>query len=336
MNSAVKIYSLAELRASTFAPPKPLVCGFLNQGETIILVGKPKIGKSRIVQQLAINASRGEHWLGMEIPRPLRILMCDLENRPSGARARFAAMSGAHDGDSRIHIFAPETLSENSIACATADGIGRLTTLVEKIDPDILIIDPFRLFLGGDGNKEQVVVDGLKVLSTLREAHPRMSIILIHHLRKQDSHNHITLRSDPSSWVEGAAGSYALVAHADATYGIEREMTEGGEELIVFGGIARTLSPPTLILEEDEETLLFRVGKGAATADKLFTPVERDIWKVASRLGTFTHGQLLDAARTTNKKAISKTLSKAESAGLLVHQGKQYTLLAERVLPIAA
>lgn len=274
-SACAPIFSLDVLRKAHIPKPKPLIEGFISEGETVLLVGKPKAGKSRLGQQMCISVSRGEPWLGMNVPRPLKVLVCDLENRPAGARARFAAMAPPHECDANIHIFAPETLSENSIACATHEGIGRLTRLVDEINPDLLVIDPFRLFLGGDGNKEQVVVEGLKVLSSLREKRPRMAIVIVHHLRKQDNQNHITLRSDPSSWVEGAAGSYALVAHADATYGIEREITKEGEELIVFGGVARTHCPTTLILEEDEETLLFRIAKGASTADKLFTPVER-------------------------------------------------------------
>jgi hypothetical protein len=34
------------------------------------------------------------------------------------------------------------------------------------------------------------------------------------------------------------SGHHALVSHVDACYGLEREIDENGNELIVFGGVA--------------------------------------------------------------------------------------------------
>jgi hypothetical protein len=280
-----------------------------------------------LTQQLTICLSRGEPFLQHRIPHAVRVLYLDLENRLSNVKSRFLRMAEPHDADKNIHIYAPETLAENAFV-ASADGIVRLAGVIEDFNPDVLIIDPWRLFVGGDGNKEDVVMAGLKTLSQLRQDHPKLATILIHHLRKQQEGFRVSLRTDPHSWVESASGHYSLIGHSDATYGLEREISDG-EELIVFGGVARATVAPTLLLDEDEDTLLFEPSRSEAVAQKLFTPVERGIWDVASRLGKFTHSELLAAARTTNRKAISAMLNKARSGGMIAQDdGKIYRLTA--------
>ena len=90
---AIQLYSLTELRAADVPSPEPIVEGLIYAGDTVLLVGRPKVGKSRLVQQLTLSLSRGEPWLGKTIHRPSRVLLLDLENRASGVKSRFTAMS---------------------------------------------------------------------------------------------------------------------------------------------------------------------------------------------------------------------------------------------------
>ena len=328
--AAVQIDTLAEIRQANYPVPRPIVRGLFAEGETILLIGKPKIGKSRLTQQLTLCMSRGEEFLGHRIDRAHRVLYLDLENRLSGVQTRFAAMSPPHPCDANIFLYAPQTLAENAFV-ASGDGIRELGRVVDEFRPDVLVIDPWRLFVGGDGNKEDVVMNGLKVLSEVRRHHGDLAIILIHHLRKQSEAygKGAMLRHDPSAWVEGASGHYALIGHSDATLGLERERTEGGDELIVFGGIARTLVPPLLILDESEETLLFDVARGAEVLVQTLTPAEQKIWNAACTIRQFAFSELMSAAGTTNRKAVTSTLRKAEAAQMVTHDGRLYTVLPE-------
>jgi RecA-family ATPase len=80
------LLTLSDLRALQLPEPLPLVEGILHQGETILVVGRPKMGKSRLVQQLTIFLSRGEPFLGHRVPEPRKVLLVDLENRPAGVK----------------------------------------------------------------------------------------------------------------------------------------------------------------------------------------------------------------------------------------------------------
>ena len=321
------VYTLATLRTANIPAPQPIVEGLLNEGETILFVGRPKVGKSRLTQQLALDLSRGQKFLGHYcIPRACRVAVLDLENRPIGARDRFMKMSAPADSDEQVFICAPETLAENTID-ASSLGISLSTTLVNYADADVLIIDTWRLYAGGDENDAGAVVAALKALSSLRQNRPRLAIILVHHLRKGKGDSPVLLRSDPYTWVESVSGHHALVSHVDACFGLEREIDGNGDELIVFGGVARNSATSALLLEEDEDTLLFIVKSGFDAAIAVMTIAELDIWNHALDLKRFTYTHLVKRAGTTNKKAVTKALRKAESHGALRKEGSEYVVL---------
>src|SRR6202023_3637929 len=101
-------------------------------------------------------------------------------------------------------------------------------------------IDPWRLFLGKDENNAEEVVNGLKRLSRLRSSHPLLAIVIVHHVRKDKFENPRNLLAEPRLWTDAISGHHALSSHLNACYGLERQrMEDGGDELIVFGGVAR-------------------------------------------------------------------------------------------------
>jgi hypothetical protein len=318
-----KIYTLADLRTLNVPEPQPIIEGMLNEGETILLVGRPKVGKSRLVQQLTLDLTRGEPFLGYQIPAARRVLLLDLENRPAGVKARFAAMSKPDPSDDRICIYAPETLADDGVN-VTPQGMARLEALTAQTSPNVLIIDTWRLFAGGDENDAGVVVRALKALSDIRKRRPPLAVILVHHLRKSTDAP-VKLREDPHSWVESVSGHHALVGHVDACYGLEREVDQL-DSRIVFGGVARNTITSPVLLDEDDVTLRFSVCSGEDALRVVLTLKESDIWTHAKKLVRFTFLTLTQAAGTTNKKAVSATLRKAQDHGVLRKEGNQYVV----------
>ena len=248
--------TLVELRTRQIERPREVVRGPISEGETVLIVGRPKTGKSRLTLQLARDLSRGEPFLGHAIPQPRRVLMIDLENRHAVVRERFLKMAPEPiDSDENISIYAAETLSSDPVGL-DGDGFENLITLIEKTNPDVIVFDTWRLLIGASGeNKAEAVVRGLRRLSDLRKDRPQLVTIIVHRLRKQNSDQKTILRNDPYDWVENLSGHHALIGHVDACYGIERESSTNGDELIVFGGVARNAASTCTLLDEDEETL---------------------------------------------------------------------------------
>ena len=317
------ILTLSELRNAELPEPIPLIEGILNQGETVLVVGRPKMGKSRLVQQLTISLSRGEPFLGHRVPEPRKVLLVDLENRPAGIKKRFSLLAEPSESDERIFIYAPDTLADESINAGTL-GITQLGKFLESSKADVLIIDTWRLFVGGDENKPEVIVNALKALSGLRKERPDLAVVIVHHLRKEKQEVPQHLRNDPYAWVENVSGHHALVSHVDACFGLERER----DDFIVFGGVARNSVTSTLLLEEDPETLRFEVAAGEQEATSVMTPKEKEFWSIAKEMRHFTFTELKERAATKNKKALSAMLRKAEEHGALNRDGASYVVVA--------
>ncbi len=315
---SVRLWTLASLRTATFKPPDPIIVDVIAEGETIGLIGRPKAGKSRLAQQIALAVSRGETFLGQAVTTARRVLVLDLENRAAGVRSRFQKMSRASDADEQLFIYAPETLADMGVTLTTPAGIKALQQLVAEVKPDLLIIDTWRLLLGGDENKTEVVVRGLRDLSSLRQRLSMLAILILHHTRKMQGKDPPLLRIDPSAWVENASGHYSLIGHLDACFGLEREIDrKSGDELIVFGGISRSAAPRTLLLDEDPDTLLFRTADSDDVIQKLLTEKERAAWQAVEDMREFTFSDVVKRAHTKNRKLVASMLKKLDSMNII-------------------
>lgn len=326
-----KILSLAELREADFPKPIPIVEHFLHEGETVAFIGRPKMGKSLLMQQLALSATRGEPFLGRKIQGPQRVFYLDLENRFPFVKERFGRMSSPHDLDANLGIYSPGTLADQSLTLGSTDGLSNLRKVLEQFRPSILFVDPWRLFCGGDESKVEQVVKALREVSSLREILPKMGIVVVHHLRKNQGESRVKLRLNAHDWVEEASGSYSFIGHCDATFGLDREREGNEDELIVLGGIARNFSADPLLLTHDEETLRFAIAAGEELLLKLLTGAEGEYWQLAKARKSFTHGDLVEARPSTNKGALSGMLKKARNQGLIEQMpDKSYRLIEQQ------
>ncbi|MGA2183818.1 MAG: AAA family ATPase [Bryobacteraceae bacterium] len=315
-------YSVEELLDLNLPSPPPFIEELLHEGETIVIAGRQKVGKSRLTQQMALCLAAGQAFLGMRVPKPASVLMIDLENRPAPLAQRFRAMGGDPAGRTRLHVWCARSL-DATLPDASPEGVVLLRKLVEQVRPDVLVIDTWRLWLGGDENDAREIVEGLKKLASVRVNLPHLAIVIVHHVRKERFEFPRRLLQDPSLWADAVSGHHALSSHVDACYGLERQMEDGEDPLIVFGGIARNTQPQTLILDEDD-SLRFTVAANEDAALKVMTKAQQEIWKAIGQLPRFRFTQAVTAAKTTNKKAVSAALKIAESHGLLRREGEMY------------
>jgi hypothetical protein len=75
------LHSFEELKALNLPKPPPVIEDLVYEGETILIAGRPKVGKSRLVHQMALAMVRATQFLGMKVSRSRRVLIVDLENR---------------------------------------------------------------------------------------------------------------------------------------------------------------------------------------------------------------------------------------------------------------
>jgi hypothetical protein len=320
------LFSLRELEGLDLGPQRVVVEGLIHEAETIVIGGRPKVGKSRLVHQLALALVDAQPFLGMAVPLPRRVLLLDLENGGRGLRDRLVKMSSDTVAKDCLFVAFSDTLADPRLTNTPA-GLVHLRELLNRSGADVLIIDPWRLWLGGDENDSEQVVRGLKALSELRRDHPTLTIAIVHHVRKESGESPKKLLEDPRLWTENLSGHHALMSHANAGFGLERRM-ENEEEMLVFGGVGRNVEPKTLILQEDPATLRFDVCRNEQAAMKVMTPAERALWRTAQSLDRFRFTDLEQASASKNKKAISDMLKKAQEHGVLVKIGSHYKVQA--------
>jgi AAA domain len=312
------LFSFNELKAKEMTQPTPVIDGLIYGGETALITGRPKAGKSRYVQQMAIAIVTGTPFLEMKVVRPRRVLLVDLENQPWAIRDRLVRMAGGNALlNNGLYVWCTDSLSTAEMN-ASPGGIKKLRSALERSAAEVLIIDPWRLFLGQDENSAEEVVKGLKAVAGLRQHFPGLTVVIVHHIRKERSESPRSLLADPHLWQDSVSGHHALSSHVDSIFGLERQKdAKSGEEMIVFGGVARNTVPRTLLLEDDEETLRFEVSRSEDALEKVLTDAQKLIWKAASGLNKFRFTELASKAQTTNRKAVSATLAAAEAHGLI-------------------
>ena len=271
----------------------------------------------------------------MKIPKPRTVLMVDLENRRWAVKDRLVRMVGPDDNVPGLFTWCADSL-HNELVNSTEEGITTLSQGIKDCGAEVVIIDPWRLFVRGDENSAADVVGGIRALARLRESRPDLTIVIVHHVRKDRFESPRSLLADPRTWIESVSGHNALASHVDGCYGLERQKDEKGEEMVIFGGIARNVEPLLTLLEDDEESLRFNVCQNEDVLKTVLTPAEYNFWAVAAKTeGPFGFTELLDRAGGTNKKALSKMLHQAVRCGVLVKEKKRYFVVKPQLTGIA-
>lgn len=317
------LYSLEQLFNLRISRPEKVIEDLLYAGDTMLLAGRPKVGKSRLIHQMVASLSEGTSFLGMKVPRSRRILLVDLENKPWAIGDRLQRIAGELIVQkNNVFVWCSETLAGNRID-STKDGVQKLKAFLGQTGAEVLIIDPWRLWLGKDENDANDVVKGLQSLSDLREGCPGLAIVVVHHVRKERFESPLNLLKNPSLWMDNISGHHALVGHVDACFGLERQELDG-EEVVAFGGVARNVAPRTVLLNDDPETLRFDVANNEESLVMALTEKEKGLWEKAKAIGRFTWSSFLEELKIKNKKLISSMLKKAESHGLLEKSDQGY------------
>jgi len=152
-----------------------LVDELLPSGGFSVITAKPKVGKSTLTKQMALNIARGEPFLSRAVTQGAVIYLA-LEDKRAEIRKHLRAMGMT--GDDPFYLYA---------GGAPLDAIKRITADIAAIKPVLLVIDTlFRLVRLKDGNAYNEVTNALDPLIRLARD-SGVSILAVHHSRKGDS-----------------------------------------------------------------------------------------------------------------------------------------------------
>lgn len=167
--------------------------GLLPKGGTMLIGGQTKIGKTFVVAEFcrALITARSLFSLeSLSAPEEARVLYVEGEVGEWGTqkRARTAYSDIPERQLKNLFYITKEEAHAMKLDAPmhTSTGFTAWCTAVEKIAPEVLIIDPFAAFHTSDENDATEMEKVLQRIEKLKAIHParQMSVILVHHTTK--------------------------------------------------------------------------------------------------------------------------------------------------------
>ena len=217
-----------------------------------IIGGEPKCGKSFLALDLAVAVASGTACLGrFRAARAARVLLFAAEDPLHVVRERLEGITAARGVGLRdlplFVITAPRLRLDDSGDCE------RLAKTVEKINPALLVLDPFVRLHAIDENAAGEVAPLLGFLRQLQRQH-HLAVALVHHARKDAG------RARPG---QALRGSSELHAWGDSNLYLRRR--DQGLRLSIEHRAAH--SPDDLTLELATDPLALRIADAPPLAE---------------------------------------------------------------------
>ena len=198
------------------SPPKFCVKSLLPQGLSI-LGGAPKVGKSWMVMDLCVRIAKGEPIWNLETTKGTALYLC-LEDPYFRVQQRLGCITDE----------APANLFFANVAGSLADDLEAQILKFVREHPDtvLVVIDTFQMVRRSSGEPSYGGdYEELQKLKRIADAQ-RISILLVHHLRKQSDR-------DPVNKLSGTTG---ISGAADAIFVLDKdERRQNAAKLICTG-----------------------------------------------------------------------------------------------------
>jgi predicted ATP-dependent serine protease len=159
------ICSADNLRTKNFPPIRFIVEGFIVEGCTL-LAGKPKLGKSWMMLDIALATSLGQHCLGNVKCDQGAVLYLALEDNERRLQKRIYKLASSRNGH-LASIFATEWPRVND------GGIQAIRDWIEKTEnPRLIVVDVLAMFRPTTGGRETLyeadygAIKGLQALAS--------------------------------------------------------------------------------------------------------------------------------------------------------------------------
>lgn len=187
--------------------PSPSIVGggILNDSNLLLIIGRPKSGKSFLAMNFGLGIAAGRSFSGFEIIQPRKVMMLSAEGGYYQNRKRLLKMHESinAEADIPLHISSLSYFPINE-----SPNHEELVDIIDKLRPDVLIIDPFIKFHSVDENTSSQIMEVLGSLRSIIDDFST-SIILVHHTGKNES--------------RGGRGSNAIEGEYDSSISIKRD-----------------------------------------------------------------------------------------------------------------
>ena len=212
-DSALVITPICKLVAAHKELRRPIIHGLLRSGETMNIISAPKMGKSWMVNALAIKASLGREWLGFQCAKS-RVLLIDNELHGETTARRIPALCDAMGIDiSELADLDTLNLRGNLIDFSKLGPV--LFDKIEKGRYDIVILDAFYRFLvAGMAENDNGAMAGVYNMIDQWAQKLGCCFVMIHHTSKgNQSDKDVTDVGAGAGSMSRAADSHLILRH---------------------------------------------------------------------------------------------------------------------------
>jgi hypothetical protein len=248
--------------------------GILPAGGRLLIAGAPKVGKSLLVDHLALSLAAGIPFLkqggfaGFKVDHPTRVLLLDRElskwslfNRlqtlvdaKPGYRASFENLLIDHD-----HLLRLDQKGAYEL----------LHGLVEHNGAEVVIFDTAYKFFGNDVESSSALMKAFEVLDKLI-LETGVSIVMTHHRRKNYGGGGGNKQQKDVPDPDSVAGSFLWTGWPNATIllnYLNRSVEDPFNALCSFAAFRDAAPPEPLALYRDRESIAYTAIKGYTPPD---------------------------------------------------------------------
>jgi Fe2+ or Zn2+ uptake regulation protein len=282
-----------DLLKQTFPAPQAIVPGLLFEG-LMFLVGKPKVGKSRLLLAIAVAVACGGEVLGSIPVDPGDVLYISLEDHERRLQKRLRDLLGETP--------CPDTLEyERTWRLLDEGGLEDIELwLARHPHAKLIIIDTFKRIRSKkrrNGSAYDEDYDALAGLADLANRHPGVAIVVNHHENKMGA---------VEDWMDRASGSTGLTGSVDGTASLRRQRGSADAVLtITHRDIETDEGQYEYALKSDQETGGWSLMGDAAKYR--MSQQQQEIYDV-----------LKHASTPMSPKAIALELGKTDQKGMAV------------------
>lgn len=237
--SAAPLITAADLQGKAFAPVRWVVPEMIPEGLTI-LAGKPKLGKSWLILDVALAAAQGGWTLGDRHCIEGDVLYAALEDGQRRLKERMRKVCNTKAWPSRL-TFCTEMSSLNE---GGADFLREW--IAQATDPRLIIIDTFAKVRPTSSKTDTQYESDYRATGALKAIADQtgVAIVIVHHVRKMGA-------DDPFDTVSGTNG---LTGAADTIIVLQRD---GGG--VVLHARGRDIEEMELAIQFQKDTCRWRV-----------------------------------------------------------------------------
>ncbi len=239
-----------------------LIDPYLERYGLTLIGGSKGVGKSLFATQMALHYASGQSgFLNSTVNAPGKVLLIQQEVHEAGMQDRLVKMlkEGNFNPDCGFY---PKTTTGCQWHLTEKQDKEEIISLIEKTEPDVLILDPLYTFFPGELNQAK---DMSKIISVLMEfkSNYNLSLVVVHHFSNKANPD------DPKSTPGRFLGHSNLANAADVTIGIDFLHPRYREQILPLPynhyACIDTVTrhgewPEKLYVERGENRLLFQVS----------------------------------------------------------------------------